>query len=49
MTSSVRRIFWTLSSTVSLSVSTTISAFSGSSYGSSMPVKPLISPASAFL
>ena len=30
------------------SVSTTISALSGASYGSSTPVKPLISPANAF-
>ena len=36
------------SSGVLPSVSTTISALSGASYGSSMPVNPLISPASAF-
>ena len=35
------------SSGVLPSVSTTISGLSGSSYGSSTPVKPLISPASA--
>ena len=37
------------SSGVLPSVSTTISASSGSSYGSSTPVKPVISPANAFL
>ena len=36
------------SSGESPSVSTTISAFAGASYGSSTPVKPLISPANAF-
>ena len=43
--------FWTtiraLSSGVCASVSTTISGLSGASYGSSTPVKPLISPAYA--
>src|SRR4029450_13682120 len=37
------------SSGVFPSVSTTTSGFSGGSYGSSTPVKPLISPANAFL
>src|SRR5206468_2313983 len=37
-----------LSSGSCCSVSTTISASSGTSYGSSTPVKPLISPANAF-
>src|SRR5262249_35708960 len=37
------------SSGVLPSVSTTTSGFSGGSYGSSTPVKPLISPAKAFL
>src|SRR6185437_15161883 len=36
------------SSGVLPSVSTTISGLSGASYGSSTPVKPLISPANAF-
>ena len=39
---------WADSSGVLPSVSTTTSGLSGSSYGSSTPVKPLISPANAF-
>ena len=39
---------WTQTSTVFPAVSMHISAVSGASYGSSIPVKPLISPARAF-
>ena len=47
--SSIFRSACALSSTVCSCVFRTISADSGSSYGSSIPVKPLISPARAFL
>src|SRR5581483_10515194 len=47
-TSSCSTTIRALSSGVCVSVSTTISGESGASYGSSTPVKPLISPANAF-
>src|SRR5207244_2057087 len=46
--SSASTMIRAVSSGSSVSVSTTISGLSGSSYGSSTPVKPLISPANAF-
>ena len=47
--SSLSRMARRLSSFDSFAVSTVTSGDSGASYGSSIPVKPLISPASAFL
>lgn len=47
--SSSRMIWWTIDRTEFFSTSTTRFGLTGASYGSSTPVKPLISPARAFL